>query len=301
MLWRHFLYDWLRRQASARVAEAGSEKKAPLDSPPAAKSEDCHLGIVVSAKTETGSILDRLCGVIKTKGYGFIIYEGSLQGRRIAVVESGCGPADAAAATRALLGGHRPAWVVAAGFAGALVPTLRRGDLLIADSVADESGRRLNIDIQSREETGNREFYGGRIVSVAQQPASPAAKRELAARTQALAVDTSSMAVAEVCRESDVLCLVVRIIRDSLEDSLPDEVKNLRRQESFAGRLGAAAGALAKRPSSAKDWWKLKQESLHSADRLALFLENIIQQLIPRSSLNSLSREASGPSGRARP
>ena len=301
MVWRQFMYNWLRRETGRHVADAVSaakadvQRKASAEDPASVTPRLCHVGIVVSDKTERGSIVDRLSGVVETQGNGFGLYEGQWRSRRIAVVEVGGGLECIAAATRALLAGHTPEWVVAAGFAGALVPALQRGDLVVADSVGDESGRRLKIDIQTGDDPDNQKYTIGGIVSVSQQPTNPQAKRALAAHTHAEAVDTSSLAVAEVCRESRVLCLVVRVVRDALEDSLPDEMKHMHNQKSLAGRLGAATGALMKRPSTAKDWWNIKQESLRCADHLALFLEEIVQQLIPSSRLEIPTRETSEP------
>ena len=52
-----------------------------------------------------------------------------LAGRRVTIVQAGAGRLAAARGTQALIRGHRPAWVISAGFAGALQPELRRGTL----------------------------------------------------------------------------------------------------------------------------------------------------------------------------
>jgi hypothetical protein len=57
------------------------------------------------------------------------------------------------------------------------------------------------------------------------------------------------------------------------------ESKFVNRQASLAGRLGAAAGALVRRPGSAKDFLKEKQDTLSLADQLAEFLQSIVEQL----------------------
>src|SRR4051794_39618851 len=55
----------------------------------------------------------------------------------IAVLETGVGADRATAAARWLLGTHRPRLVVACGFAGALSPSLKLGDVLIASEVVE--------------------------------------------------------------------------------------------------------------------------------------------------------------------
>src|SRR6267154_602960 len=53
----------------------------------------------------------------------------------ILVLETGVGPARAQVAARWLLDNHRPTLVIAAGFAGALTPRLRVGDVMVASEV----------------------------------------------------------------------------------------------------------------------------------------------------------------------
>ena len=44
-------------------------------------------------------------------------------------------------------------------------------------------------------------------------------------------------------------------------------------------RFGAAIGALWKRPSAAKDMWRLREQAQSSAKRLATFLDGVVIQL----------------------
>jgi adenosylhomocysteine nucleosidase len=291
MVLRQLVYNWLRGQAGQKLAAAATRaaaddgQQSSSSDPPHRVENSSHFGIVVTENAEAGSILDQLGGTIKTAAHGFNIYEGHLRGRRVVVAQAGSGPAAAALATRALLAGHRPEWVIAAGFAAALVPALQRGDLIVANRVVDESERGLKIDIQSRDGQEPAEFQLGCVVTASQKPATELARQKLAASSRADVVDSSSMEVAQVCREAHVRCLVVRVVLELFDDQLPKEKKFVGSQKSLAGRLGAAAGALIRRPASARDWWHLKQESLQCADRLALFLVTMMLQLVPRSSL----------------
>ncbi|MEK6246903.1 MAG: hypothetical protein N2C12_01910 [Planctomycetales bacterium] len=250
------------------------------------ESVSCDFGIVVSEAAETGSITDKLSGVVKTQGHGFKVVEGGSNGRRIVVFEAG--EAGAATATRSLIQGHQPRWVMAAGFATGLVPNLRRGDLIVGNGVADMSGRRLAIDFKQPPVSGGLEFQVGRVVTLDRRPRNPEEKQQLAGQKNAIVADMNSMSVADVCREQNVLCLVVRVVLEQLDDRISEEVQNLVEQKSIAGKLGATV-AMAKRPASVKDWLSSKQESLSSADRLASFLIEMIQQLAPT---------AKGPEGK---
>jgi adenosylhomocysteine nucleosidase len=84
--------------------------------------------------------------------------------------------------------------------------------------------------------------------------------------------------VAEVCRRHGVPLCAIRIIHDSAADVLPPDVERLLRQKTEAARLGAALGAIWRRPGSVKDLWALKENSLNSSTQLAKFLQHLIEQ-----------------------
>jgi len=44
-------------------------------------------------------------------------------------------------------------------------------------------------------------------------------------------------------------------------------------------RIGAALGSLWKRPASYKDLWRLREQALYASERLAKFLDGVIEQL----------------------
>src|SRR5690606_3353970 len=112
------------------------------------KPEICHVGLVFALSSESGGFVDRLAGLIKTEGFGFVAREGGLSGRRMLVIESGAGRERAAAATEALIQGHRPQWVMSTGFAGGLDERMKQGDILVANSIVDEAGQELKIDFK---------------------------------------------------------------------------------------------------------------------------------------------------------
>jgi adenosylhomocysteine nucleosidase len=90
------------------------------------------------------------------------------------------------------------------------------------------------------------------------------------------------LAVADVCSRAKVRCLSVRVIIDEANRALPHDIDVMVKKKSTAGRLGAAAGAIIRRPSSVKDMWQLKEDALVASERLAKFLVGIASQL-PKS------------------
>jgi adenosylhomocysteine nucleosidase len=230
---------------------------------------------------ETGSLLDRMQGVVGIHGAGFVASEGGLAGRRVVVMRSGAGPAAAARATRRLLAGHRPQWVLSAGFAGALADGLATGDLLVASAVVNEHQQAIPTGAADAAAmlTQLPVHHAGRLLSVDHVIESPGDKRRLGQAHDAVAVDMESWAVADVCRTAGVRFLAVRVISDAADDALPREVDHLLRQPTLAGRLGAVTGAVFRRPGVLKDLWRLKETALLGADKLAAFLEALVGRL----------------------
>ena len=148
----------------------------------------------------------------------------------------------------------------------------------MANEILDISGARLAIDLQTE---SSRSVHVGRLLTVDHLICKPAEKAALGAEHHALAVDMESWAVGEVCRQNKVRFLSVRIISDAVDDELPEDLNSLVTQKSTAGRLGAAAGTLFRRPGSVKDMLRLREEALVASDRLAKFLDGVIRQLVP--------------------
>ncbi len=289
-MFQSLLRNWIAGQARQRVREAATQAAAGAfaqestasDAPPPPRTRDvCHVGLVFALPIEAGGLVDRLSGVIKTEGWGFVAREGGLRGRRLVLFESGIGRAAAARATEALLCGHRPRWIISAGFAGGLDDRMKFGDLLLADRIVDCQGRGFEIDFKLGQDGAlvDPRLHVGSLLTVDHVIDDPAEKRALGAQHGVLAVDMESIAVAEVCREEKVRMLSVRVISDAIDRRLPADLGYLLSRKTTAGRLGAAAGAIFRRPSSLKEMWQLKEDALAASERLANFLVGIIDQL----------------------
>ncbi len=241
----------------------------------------CDVLFLFALGIESGGLVDSLKGLETTRLAHGIERAGKLDGREVAIVEAGVGRQAAARAARAAIEFYQPRWVVSAGFAGALVPELRRGHVLLADRVASEEGSELQVGIKLAPETvaATKGLHVGRLLTVDRLIRQPSQRTALAEKHAALACDMESYAVAEVCRDLGARLISVRIISDAVDDTLPPEVERLLGQRSLAGKLGAAAGAMFRRPSAAKDLWNLREDALKASDRLAKFLRGIVGQL----------------------
>jgi len=267
-------------QQNAQERSAAGAPDDPSTSEPAERSV-CHVGLVFALGIEAGGLVDRLSGVIGIEGAGCVAREGGLTGRRIVVVHSGVGRTAAQRATEALLAGHQPRWILSAGFAGGLAERLAQNDILLADQIVDSAGRQLSIDVRfpSSQQPGQPRVHVGRLLTVDRIVRTAEEKRSLGASTGALAVDMESLAVADICRQHETRFLAVRVISDTIARTLPRDIDHLVSRTTTASRLGAAAGALVRRPSSLKDMWQLKEDALIASEHLAGFLSAIIRQL----------------------
>ncbi len=259
-----------------------TDQHAPRDTTSSTRSttDAAHadVGIVCALAIESSGLLRQCERVRKYVGGCFVFRGGWYRGVRVAVVECGMGLQRAQAATEALLDAHTPDWVLSCGFAGALVPDLKIGHILVPTRVVRASTANvLPIDVRMPEDR-RRGLFVGTLVSSEQMVRTVTAKKRLAEQFQALAVDMETWAVAEVCRRRRKPFMSVRVVSDDLSGDLPPEVLTVV-GASGALRLGAAVAAVWKRPSSVKDMWRLRTNAYDASDRLAVFLDGVIEQL----------------------
>jgi adenosylhomocysteine nucleosidase len=230
---------------------------------------------------ESGGLVDRLTDLVTTECPAFVEHTGLLDGRPVMIAESGVGRDAAVQATEDLIKLHRPQWIVSTGFAGALVPDLQCGHILMADSLVDSHRHPLEVGFRIAPQTieAMPSLHVGRLLTVDQLFRRRGEKEQLAAEFGAVACDMETIAVAQVCHRRQVRFLSVRIISDGLDDRLPAEVEHMLDQQSLAGKLGAATRAVFQRPGSLKDMWKLREIAHRASDRLAKFLFGVVPQL----------------------
>lgn len=238
----------------------------------------CDFAVLFALGIESGGTRDLLENAVTAKAGSFTEHAGTLLGKEAVVADTGVGAKAAAQAAADVIEFHQPAWVISAGFAGGLDERLRRGQILMASEVIRPDAEPLSVGLRMSGE-GTPGVHVGRLLSVDQLVRTRREKETLAHAHQALACDMESYAIAEVCRQKKVRFLSVRIVSDSLEDELPKEIEQLLAQKTMAGKLGAAAQVIWKRPGAAMDLLKLQDEALKASDRLARYLTSVLPQL----------------------
>ncbi|MBI5240852.1 MAG: phosphorylase [Elusimicrobia bacterium] len=132
------------------------------------------------------------------------------------VLRTGLGPAAASAALARLE--TEPALVVSAGFAGALQPDLRCGDLVACQlTPCPQAAKALETSAVG---LGVVPRFG-RILHSDFVLTTPEQKREAGERSGALAVDMESSAIAAWARGRGLPALAVRVVFDELDRPLP--------------------------------------------------------------------------------
>jgi adenosylhomocysteine nucleosidase len=250
-----------------------------MTDPSALDADKAHadIGIVCALPMEIAPLLERCLRVRKYSGGSFTFRGGLYDEIRVAIVEAGMGFALARRATQALLDAHTPRWVLACGFSGALRPEMKIGQIVMANSICDTHGQELSVDVRMPADP-RRGLHVGRILTADNIVRGVKDKEALAAEFGAIAVDMESLAVAQVCRDTKTRFLAVRVISDDLSADLPPEILSVMGSTGTV-RLGAAIGSLWRRPGSAKDMWKLRENARLAAEKLATFLNGVLVQL----------------------
>lgn len=245
---------------------------------PAPAPVSADIGIVAALGIEVAPLLARLTGVRKYSGPKVAVVEGEYGGKLVAVVLAGAGRARSQRGAEVLLDGHRPRWLISAGFAGGLDPHLKRNDLVLASEVINLEGRRYAIDLGLPAGSEAQGLHSGRLLTVDEIVRSAAEKADLRLKHNADLVDMETSSVAALCEERGVRFLSVRVISDEAGTDLPPEVLAILGR-SGGLRLGAAVGAVWKRPASVKDLLALKNHANEAADHLSRFLLGAMGQL----------------------
>lgn len=235
------------------------------------------IGIVSALPMELGEFLDGCAKVHRYKADSFVFRGGNYDGIRVAVVESGMGFVRARKATQALIDGHTPNWILSCGFSGALLPEMKVGSIVMANSICDQHGHEMKIDLQAQSDEAAG-LYVGRMLTADEMVRTVARKQELAEQHEAIAVDMESLAVSQIARESKRRFMAVRSISDDMSIDLPPEILSIIGPTGTV-RIGAALGSIVKRPEGFKEMMRLRKHAQTAARNLATFLDGVVHQL----------------------
>jgi adenosylhomocysteine nucleosidase len=264
----------------------------------------CDVGVVFALGVEEAGFQNQLSDLTTIDAHGHTLRTGRSGERRVTTIVAGPGAERAQQACDVLCQGHRPRWVISAGFCGGLDPKLKAETVVLADGLyGDEQASDHLARSLARIPAGvlPPPAATGRFVQVDRIVCRADDKRSLAAETQAIACDMESLAVAQACLKRDVPMSAVRSLSDTANEDLPADLDPLMQARSAAGTLGAVVGALWRRPSSVKDMLRLKERSILASEALAQYLVKFVAALPLDPPAGEVGEEPRPPSETQQP
>ena len=172
-------------------------------------------GLVVALPEELTTLTS-----IKIEKGGFLFIT-----ERLLVAYSGAGPTNATAAAELLVakGATR---LISWGCAAALAASLKPGDLILADKLIDAENNKMDInaDWHSYSHSILSKFIDvtcGCLAESISIVSTSTDKKQLHSLTGAVALDMESIAIAKIAKQHTLPFLVIRVIVDPVEMSLP--------------------------------------------------------------------------------
>jgi adenosylhomocysteine nucleosidase len=240
-----------------------------------------HVGIVIALPNEWGYF----------KKAFHLSHEHNLQGRRhytgrfgrvpVSVVLSGVGKENAKEAVQALSKAHKLSVLLSIGYAGALSPELKRGDIVLSSySRNNESPEALATDHALAEklrgladESHEHHVYVSPLYTADKIIARHEEKRQLFERSGSLVVDMESLSVYTEAMEQKIPFIGVHAITDTAEEDIPAlEIINPFLLSNSWTRYPKIFWDIAKRPKSIWDMALLNHDAKVAGNNLTHFL-----------------------------
>ena len=213
--------------------------------------DTARLLIVAAEAREFAGIIAQ-CGPAKSIDWppAAFVREISLRGRRAVLLANGPGPrlVNQALPSTVFQTEEKFTEVISTGFCGALDPTLKIGDIVIAGA--------------------------GEILSDDRVAVSAEEKRHLRESTGARIVEMEYAAVAKIARRWDIPCRAIRVISDTAQEDLPLDF-NLYRDKDGRFQTGRIAAAGLSSPFAVlPKLMRLGRNSRIAAEKLGAFFAN---------------------------
>ena len=185
-------------------------------------------------------------------------------GWRTKVLVTGIGRKNAERSVREFFNQHAPERVFTCGFAGALNPLFKTGEV-----VFDTNESALRERLVNAGATPATFFCSLRIATTVTE------KADLRRTTGADAVEMESEAIHAVCRERGVPCATVRVISDTAHEDLPLDFNQLSKPDASLD-FGKLALAIAKSPGKIPGLLRLQKNCRFASERLAQVLARVM-------------------------
>lgn len=179
------------------------------------------------------------------KGHRGFFLEGKIAGVRVLLAMTGDGATRAERGVSFLLREFPVSFLVGAGAAGALVPSLKAGDIVVADRVVDSNGECPLPDPDWVSRAVALGAIRATIVTVPQPTCSSKEKRETAVRfgisdSTVAVIDMESAAWARAAASRGVPYVIIRAVSDTFEEELPGFLSDCLSSEGSVDRAAVA-------------------------------------------------------------
>ncbi len=212
---------------------------------------------------EVALLEQRLANPVVVEKNGIRFVTGQLGTQRVVVALTGIGKTNAAMTTAFVLAHFRPQRVIFTGIAGGLNPGLQPGDLVVGTETGYHDVRSVTLAMQPTRQTMNRQntlnpayfpadsallalalrvaktsafeaipglarapkAVAGRIVTGDEFVNADARARQLRTDHQAEATEMEGAAVAQVCHQQGIPCLVIRSLSDRADGSAKTDIR----------------------------------------------------------------------------
>lgn len=171
------------------------------------------IGLVAEVKWEVREVCRRL--KLQLLDARDEIWGAELNGHTIRLCLSGMVPAISKERVDRFLDSHNLDLMIGSGLAGALRPNIVVGDVVVQS--ADEALTQAAVSALKDREIP---FHVGSLVTVSSPVLTPGARRELALKSNAIAVDMESQTIAALCREREIPFLAMKGVSDGINDDL---------------------------------------------------------------------------------
>lgn len=269
---------WLFQQGTrwlgARVlSQAKQAAQAETHCEPAAGDALAKAHVVVAFLCESklmfDSVADQLSAKRRLEGSQLKVCAGMLAGKPVVVARPLCASAAADSFVSAVVDGHRPRFAVSVSEATSLRDRIAPGTVVMASRVYGLAGKSLRLD--------GRTPTGQGIVSAGVQTLGMETAVNVFDPAEApLAADEWSEPIARACQQAELPLMVAAIVLHPPSQQQSKETAALKRQETLAGKTGALAGMVWKKPSGLRDLWNEKQAAWEASGRLAKLAENLV-------------------------
>lgn len=260
-----------------------SSPSAPNSHPHAA---DEYIAIFGALGRELDGLRSEIlaCGASGESGRDTDFWTGVHHGCPVALVRTGVGAARASQAARAALSSLSIRAMLSVGYAGALREGMDVGHLVVGERVMffesgagdfyESDARLVGLAGPPGDAGGLRR---GTLLTVPRVVERSSEKRDLAARSGALALDMESAAVARAAAGAKVPFLCIRVVSDRLDEDLAGLSRFLAPDGSlrvFRGLLYAFS-----RPSVLGRLWRLGVNTEAASRRLGRFVHEYLHRL----------------------